>query len=241
MASKVCEGGEAGKGWSNTGIAALLLAAGESTRMGELKALLPWRGKTLLEHQVAALTSAGVSRTVVVLGHQSERLDTLLNRRAGVLCVYNPDYRQGKTTSIKAGLRVLRQIPPNPPLKKGGEGGIHHEAAILVLNVDQPRSAHTIRRIMELHRVGSQRSKGGLQTRPYLITVPTYQGKGGHPIILSTSLMAELMDISEDNQGLKAVARRHEGEAQRVEIDASEILLDLNTPQDYQKALELLS
>ena len=206
--------------------AALLLAAGESIRMGEGKALLPWQGKTLIEHQVASLASAGVSRTIVVLGYQWEKLEPLLKDQPTVEWVYNPDYSQGKTTSIKAGLRALQRIAGLP--------GVPQEDAVLVLNVDQPRSSETIHRIMRLHSHGGI----GSHAASYLITVPTYGGRGGHPIILSTSLMAELVDISEDTLGLKAVTRRHERETQRVEIDSPEILLDLNTPQDYQEAIE---
>ena len=107
-------------------IAVLLLAAGESTRMGELKALLQWQGKTLIEHQVAALASAGVSRTIVVLGHQSERLESLLKDRAGIYYVYNPDYRQGKTTSIKAGLRALKSSSYSSTYQGGEREGWEH-------------------------------------------------------------------------------------------------------------------
>ena len=97
--------------------AAILLSAGESTRMGETKALLPWRDITLVEHQVGALTSAGLSPIVVVLGHQSDKLESLLGDRAGVECVYNPDYIHGKATSVKAGVvhcdgSMIR--PPTP-------------------------------------------------------------------------------------------------------------------------------
>lgn len=210
-------------------IAALLLAAGESVRMGEIKALLPWRGKTLIEYQVASLESAGVSQTIVVLGYRSEKLEPLLKGRPAVECVYNPDYAQGKTTSIKAGLRALQRV-------QGSLSGASDENSLLVLNVDQPRSSETIRRIVGLHysRTGGDGPPGS----SHLITVPTYRGRGGHPIVLSASLMAEMMDISEDNLGLKAVARRHEGDTQRVELGSPEILLDLNTPQDYQEALE---
>ena len=217
-------------------MAALLLAAGESTRMGELKALLPWHGRPLIDHQISALASAGVSRTIVVLGHQSERLKSLLENRSGTSCVYNPDYRQGKTTSIKAGLRTLKA--PSIPLATSGQaeiGCVIQEESVLIMNVDQPRSANTIHRVMGLHRQANS------SERTCLITIPTYRGKGGHPAILSTSLMAELMDISEDTLGIKAVIRRHAEETQRVEIDSPEILLDLNTPQDYKKALAMSS
>ena len=191
--------------------------------MGELKALLPWQDTSLLEHQVASLKTAGVARTVVVLGHEAGKLEPLLREFTEVQLAYNPEYRQGKTTSIRVGLRSLR----------GADGGPPQEDAVLILNVDQPRSPETIRRVMELH----VRSVGEGDTP--LITIPTYLGKGGHPVVLSTTLFPQLLAISEDTQGLKAVVRRHEGETQRVEVDSPEVLLDLNTPQDYRKALEI--
>ena len=214
---------------SKGGICALLLAAGESTRMGMPKALLPWHGQTLLEHQVNALTVAGVSRVVAVLGHEADNLEPLLKDRPGVRCVLNPDYLKGKTTSVKAGLRALVEASSDSL-------GRPHEQAVLILNVDQPRSADTIRRVIDLHRKGRD-SRG----HRYAITVPTYRGKGGHPAIFSTALWSELMAISEDTMGLKAVVRRREKNTQRVEMDSPEMLLDLNDPQDYRRALEMFA
>ena len=206
------------------GVAALLLAAGESTRMGQLKALLPWRGSTLLEHQLSSLAEAGVSRTVVVLGHEISRLEPTVRDRPGISWVQNPDYRQGKTTSIKAGIKALL-----------GSGSALLEAGLLLLNVDQPRSADTVRCIMDLH-MGQKDAK-----RPRLITLPTYEGRGGHPIIMSTKLLSELENINEESLGIKAVVLRHEADLQRVEMDTPEILLDLNTPLDYELALANLN
>ena len=203
--------------------AAILLSAGESTRMGETKALLPWRDITLLEHQVGALTSAGLSPIVVVLGHQSDKLESLLGDRAGVECVYNPGYIHGKATSVKAGVGALRRL-------HGTSADALAMAAILVLGVDQPRSGDTIRRVVDLHGDGA-----------WLITVPTYQGKGGHPVIFSSSLINEMLEVSEDTLGLKSLVRRHEARTQRVETASPEVLLDLNTPDDYRRALDTLA
>ena len=209
-------------------VAGLLLAAGESTRMGEPKALLPWHGISLLEHQLSTIAAADVSPVVVVLGHQFERLGSLVRGRTGVECVHNPDFRQGKTTSIKAGLRALQS-------SLGGSTSPSSDvASVLILSVDQPRSTETIRRIIEEH---DHRTEEGARDISHLITVPTYEGKGGHPVVLSMSLMGELLEISEETRGLKAVARRHLKETQRVEVDTPEILLDLNTPEDYRVAL----
>ena len=210
-------------------VAALLLAAGESSRMGDFKALLPWRDKTLIQDQVAALTGCGASPIVAVVGYQGEAIESLIRGARGVWCTRNPDYRQGKTTSIKAGLQVLRQLLESAK-------GNYVAKAILILNVDQPRSPETLSRIVDLHfHAGAGRQAGS----PTLITIPTHQGKGGHPIVLSTSLLAELMDISEETLGLRAVVRRHQKDTQRVEIASREVLIDLNTPQDYQEALSV--
>lgn len=197
-----------------TDTVAVLLAAGESSRMGQLKALLAWQGTSLLAHQLNSLQEAGVQRIVVVLGHQAERLQPLLEGREWVTPVVNPDYRQGKTTSIKAGLEAL---------------GPESAAVLLILNVDQPRSAETLRFLLQEHRSAS-----------YLITIPTYRGKGGHPIILDASLLPELRSIDEETQGIRAVVQRHKDSTQRVEAPSPEVLWDLNTPEEYQAASQAL-
>ena len=87
------------------GISAILTAAGESRRMGRPKPLLPWRGTTLVEHQIDALFKGGVSEVVVVVGHEADAVAAQVSC-TGARCAVNPDYLQGKTTSIKAGLHV---------------------------------------------------------------------------------------------------------------------------------------
>ena len=193
-------------------VIAILLAAGESRRMGQLKALLPWQGTSLLKHQVASLRAGGVDRVVVVLGHRSDELKAELAGIEGVAWQLNPDYLQGKTTSIKAGLSTL---------------GSEQLDALLILNVDQPRNADVIRSLLKEHL-----SQGNL------ITIPTHNGKGGHPIILSLSLLEELREIDEETYGIKAVVQRHLDATRRVEMDAAEVLWDLNTPEEYQRVLE---
>ena len=195
--------------------AALLLAAGESRRMGQLKALLPWQGTTLLSHQIAALAAAGVGRIMVVLGHRAAELREVLQReraiQPGVAWAVNPDYLQGKTTSIKAGLRALS--PHNPQ-------------TILLLNVDQPRRSETLDYLLRQHQAAAAP-----------ITLPVYQGKGGHPVLLDAALMDELLDLTEETQGLRAVMQRHRDCINRVEMAAPEVLWDLNTPEQYRAAL----
>ncbi len=194
--------------------------------MGRLKALLPWGGRTLLEHQAASILEAGAAAVIVVLGHQRDRLQPLVDRLDRVRHVYNPDYRLGKTTSLRAGIRALDGV---------GSGDDH---AVLILNVDQARSPDAVRRIIALHAEGREDE---LRDRPHLITVPTYRGKGGHPVVLSASLIPEMAEITEETLGLKAVVKRHAADTQRVEVDLPEVLLDLNTPLEYERALRTAS
>ena len=191
---------------------AILLAAGESSRMGRPKALLPWQGTNLLAHQISVLLQGGADRVVVVVGHQSDELKPIMRDWAGVSWTLNADYAEGKTTSIKAGLDAL---------------GPNKLDAILILNVDQPRSAGTIQYLLQQHRESGQK-----------ITIPTYQGKGGHPIIMDPVLLSDLRSITEETLGVKAVVRDHADSTLQIEAGTAEVLWDLNTPEQYQKALE---
>ena len=190
----------------------ILLAAGESSRMGQLKALLPWRNTTLLEYQLHSLLEAGVDQIAVVLGHDAERLKPVVDSVDNVSWVMNPDYLLGKTTSLKTGVAALSGQPVSD---------------VLLLNVDQPRNSDTVRVLLERHLASS-----------YRITIPTHGGKGGHPILISAELLPELADIDEESQGLKAVVRRHADATERFEMDDPSLLWDLNTPEQYQKALD---
>ena len=188
--------------------------------MGQLKALLDWHGRSLIIHQIVALREAGADEVVVVLGHRSDELQARIgaNREVyelgSVRCVINSDYALGKTTSIRAGLNGI--MP-----------GVGANGAIMMLNVDQPRSAGVIRQALDAHRSASGK----------LITIPTCDGKGGHPIIVSRSLYHELIAIDEQTQGMRAVTERHREATQRVELGAPELLWDVNTPEQYQAAL----
>ena len=105
--------------------------------------------------------------------------------------------------------------------------GTDQPQALLLLNVDQPRSAGVIRFLLEDHL-----SQGSL------ITIPTHNGKGGHPIILSPTLLDDLRRIDEESFGIKAVVQRHLECTRRVDMDSPEVLWDLNTPEEYQRVLE---
>ena len=193
------------------GVSAVLTAAGESTRMGQPKPLLPWRGVTLIEYQVDSLSQAGVSQIVVVLGHESEAVARFMDERSA-RCVVNEDYRKGRSGSIKVGLAAVDADAD----------------ALLFLGVDQPRTPDLISRVVEVHF-----------RQDALITSPRHNGRGGHPLVFSMSLREELANTTEENQGIREVFRRHDGEVNEVEIDDPMIRLDLNTADDYENARAL--
>ena len=176
--------------------------------MGRPKPLLPWRGATLVEHQVACLLEGGCDEVVVVLGHAADDVAPLI-RGQGVRSVVNPDYRQGKTTSIKTG---LAHADPSA-------------AAIVLLAVDQPRTAAIVSQVVRAH-----------VTCGALITSPRYEGHGGHPLVFAAELRPDLERISEEKQGIREVFQAHRGDVQELPLDDPMIRLDLNTPETYESA-----
>ena len=194
-------------------ISAILLAAVESTRMGRLKALLDWQGKTLLEWQIQTMTDAGAAEVIVVLGHSAHELAPYVKGQR-VISVVNSQYRKGKTTSIKAGLTSV-------DTKTEG---------VLLLAVDQPRPLDIIKNVIREHADARA-----------LITAPRHNGHGGHPVAFHTSLKSELEAISEENMGIREVMSRHESEIHWVDFDTPIVRLDINTPQAYEEAKRLFS
>ena len=194
------------------GVAAVLIAAGESVRMGAPKPLLPWLGDTLIEYQVKSLRVAGVAQTVVVLGHAAADVAPLLEGSDDVIALVNPRYREGKTTSIKLGVAAA-----DP-----------HATALLLLAVDQPRPPSLLRRVLERH----------LESQA-LITQPVYEGKAGHPLLFHPSLRGELLEITEERMGVREVVARDPRRVSALAVDSPLVRLDLNTAEDYERALKL--
>lgn len=190
-------------------ISAILTAAGESSRMGRPKALLPWRETTLVEYQASSLLQGGATEVVVVLGHEYE---TIVPHVVGdgVRYVVNPHYALGKTTSIKAGLREL-----GPEVTD-----------VMLLAVDQPRPPEIVARVVDSHLRADA-----------LVTSPRYRSRGGHPLVFSAALRDELEAITEEGQGVRAVFRAHAADVNEVHVDDPVIRLDLNTQEDYRLAM----
>ena len=188
----------------------VLLAAGESSRMGSPKGLLPWRGTTLVEYQMNSLLQAGCDKVIVVTGKYDVEMAPLLTDRPGITRVYNPKFLEGKATSIKAG---IWEVPD----------GVH---SIVLLAVDQPRPAWVIEQVLKVHTdFGAD------------ITSPGYDGHGGHPLVFDAQLRTELAAITEEGEGIRAIFRKPDIDHHRVKFDSEVVRLDINTPEAYEKAL----
>lgn len=178
--------------------------------MGQPKSLLWWRGLPLVQYQTASLVEAGVSSVIVILGHNSDDIVPHVVASNTLQIVINPDHQKGKTTSIRLGIsNVSNDIN-----------------SILLLAVDQPRPPDLVRHVIEEH----ERSRA-------IITHPTHHGRGGHPIIFDASLKNELLAITEESQGIREVVGRHHEDIHTVALDSPITRVDLNTMDDYVKAL----
>lgn len=178
--------------------------------MGAFKALLPWMGTTLLTHQVSVLREGGCEEIVVVVGHRAEDIKSELDGQ-DVLIVENPGYQSGRVSSIKAGISAAFT---------GTDG-------FVLLAVDQPRTSKMVLEIVRSHR--NNKSS---------ITSPRFNGKGGHPVVLSSCLKEELLSMSEGSKGLRAVFDNHRSKMNQVPIYDSLVCLDLNEYHEYEKAVE---
>jgi molybdenum cofactor cytidylyltransferase len=187
-------------------ISAVVLAAGESTRMGRCKQLLRVGGKTMIEKVMENLQDSGVDEIVVVLGYMSEEVAEKLPKE-GVKAVVNPRYREGQSTSMKAGLGA---VDPNVD-------------AVIILLSDQPFIGPNV--VDELI-AGYQRTRAP-------IVVPTYKGRRGNPTLLDKALFAEVMGISGDT-GARSVVERNGEDVLKVEVDEPGILFDIDTIEDLE-------
>ncbi len=177
--------------------------------MGRPKPLLPWQGRTLIQYQIESLIEGGVHDVYVVTGANDEQVSRLLTGR-NVHRVHNPLYKTGKTSSIRAGVRALPDDADT----------------ILLLAVDQPRPPWAIKRLIDSHLSANA-----------AVTSPRVRTRGGHPLIFSASLRGELMEITEEAEGVREIMRRHEHGMNHVEFDSEIMRLDLNTPDSYLAAL----
>ncbi len=191
------------------GVAAVILAAGSSSRMGQAKPLMPLMDKPLLAHVLDAVRASNVREIVVVLGADSDRIQRAI-RLDGTRVVVHAGYRDGMSSSIQTGVRAASPLA---------------EAFLIVLG-DQPLVAPaTIDALVARRREVQARA-----------VVPTFRGTRGNPVLLDRTLAGEIEAVRGD-VGCRGVLEAHADEVVELPVGDPGVLLDVDTPQDLQ-ALE---
>lgn len=212
---------------------AVVLAAGESKRMGTQKLLLPYGGSTVVEAVAAAALRSRVDHVLAVLGADAAEVRRALKHGAegsgevrsgsgapdglaapagptprSVAFAVNEDYRSGMLSSVQAAFRALPE----------------DAEAVVVMLGDQPFVApRVIDAVVDAYR------KSGRG-----IVVPIVQGKRGHPVLVDLRYRAEVLRL-DPADGLRQLVRAHPEDVEEVEADDPSILRDLDTPADYQE------
>jgi molybdenum cofactor cytidylyltransferase len=188
---------------------AIILAGGESKRMKTPKMLLPFRGKTIIENVINIVTESEVDRTMVVLGSSADIISRIITG-APVYHCYNDKYKEGMLSSVKCGFRNL-------PADLQG---------VLVFQGDQPLiPPETVNKVIEAWR---KSGKG--------IVIPVTSGKRGHPLLVDRKYRDEIEKL-DNEKGLRSLAEKFQSDVLEVEVDSPEILIDIDTQQDYINAI----
>jgi len=189
-------------------IAGILLAAGESRRMGYPKPLLKVGDETFVAHLAAAMLKVVAALTIVVGAH-ADRVRPAIPADQRIKVVDNPNWVRGQLSSIQAGIQALAP----------------DASAALIHLTDHPTvKAETFAAVVDAYR----QSK-----KP--IVIARHGGRRGHPVLFDRSLFAELLDAPED-QGARTVVNADASRVVYVDVDDPGILLDLDTPEDLERA-----
>jgi molybdenum cofactor cytidylyltransferase len=187
-------------------ISAILLAAGQSKRMGELKQLMPFGQSTIVGQAVDNLLNSAVDEVIVVVGYMAEDVTKAIAAKP-IKVVINPDFEQGMSTSIIAGLKSVHSKTQGVMLALG----------------DQPLvNSQTINRLIE-----------GFYNHDKGVAVPTYQGRRGHPIIFAIKYKEQLLRLSGDVGG-RQIIEDHPEDVLEVAVDSESIIADVDTTDDYE-------
>lgn len=193
-------------------ISAIVLAAGESKRMGAAnKLLLPFGGKALVAHMVDSILACHVHETLVILGYEAELVKKALSRRS-VRFVENRDYSQGMTTSIQAGVRAMT----------AGSNGI----MICLSDLPLLQSEELESLIHEFEGAYAHNKK--------LIVLPAYRGQRGNPVIFSVYYKSQILEHEEQN-GCRGLIRQNEDQVDVIEMKNAHALNDIDTKSDYEQ------
>ena len=177
--------------------------------MGKPKQLMPFGQSTILAQAIDNLAGSAVDEIIVVLGYRAEEITKTITTKPVKIAI-NPNYREGMSTAITAGLNLV-----------AGQS----QAVMLALG-DQPLvDSQTINRLI-----------GQFYNHDKGIVIPTYQGKRGHPVIFAIKYKPELLELKGDI-GAREIIKNHADDTLEVAVDSEGIISDIDTRSDYQSQL----
>lgn len=198
---------------------AVILAAGESTRMGSPKALLKIKDKTFLEHIIQTIHDAGIVRKIVILGHGAETIiqsidSERIQKDFKVKFLINEDYKRGQLSSIQTAIKSL---------SKDAE-------AIMVFPVDRPLISSKLlnQLVLTFNETKSP------------VVLPIHNVQRGHPVIFSVKVFDELLRAPYD-VGARAVVWAHHNEVKEVPTEEAGILINVDTPEMFEKNIKQMN
>jgi CTP:molybdopterin cytidylyltransferase MocA len=187
-------------------IAAIVLAAGRSRRMGAFKPLLPFGDQTVIESCISNLRAADVKDIIVVVGHRAEDIREKL-----------------KALEVKFALNSDPDSEMSASIARGVEEVDTASQALVVALVDHPAvPPETIKVLVDEWRLGAR------------LVQPEYEGRGGHPVLIDLAYRNELMALDPES-GLRALFAAHRDEVRRVPVDSPYVARDMDTWEDYQR------
>ena len=187
-----------------TDVVALLLAAGQSRRMGAFKPLLPFGNTTVIHSCIRNLRAARVADIVVVVGHRADDVQKSLNDPQ-ICFALNPDPDSEMSASIVCG---LKQVPVDA-------------RAVLIALSDHPATPPVaIEAIINAWHKGAK------------LIIPDFHGRGGHPVLIDLSFREELMNL-DPALGLRSLFADHKDEVERLVVDSPFVARDMDTWDDY--------
>lgn len=189
---------------------AVILAAGESKRMGKPKLLLPFGKKTIIETVIESVIQSKIDKVLVVLGSEREKIEKKI-KNFPLKIAYNPDFRTGMLSSVQRG---FQELPENTQ-------------AVLVVLGDQPViSSAVINKVIDAYK---KTGKG--------IVLPVYRKERGHPVLIGMKYRGEVENLSPDI-GLRGTVYNHPEDILEVEVEMPGILRDIDDVEDYKRELK---
>ena len=195
-------------------ISAIVLAAGQSVRMGSQKVLLPYGKSTVIEHIVNVLKTGGVDEVVVITGHQSENVAAALSKTAAKI-VRNEQYLSGMLSSVRCGVRAASA----------------NTQAYLVALGDQPSIRASVVATLVAAFAAEPTDQG-------VILMPTFDRRRGHPLLFSRHFREDVLHRF-DETGLRGLLDAYPERIRDIAADESGILRDMDYPADYEFELRM--